>query len=105
MMLVSCLTCADMAAVGLGAAGKPSPEILGALERAVLTPGGPPIPRTSAFDALMRLGVPRDRLQAAAARGLDDPDEDLRRSSRATTIQTGSSWRSMSSTRPPCSPS
>jgi hypothetical protein len=71
-----------MAAVGLGAAGNRSPEILTALERAVLAPGGALITRTSAFDALLLLGVDRAHLEVVTAPGLEHPDEDIRRSSK-----------------------
>jgi len=62
---------------------------LAALERAVLMPGGPPICRTSAFDALIRLGVQRARLEVVLAPGLEHADETLRRSSRLCLEQLG----------------
>lgn len=71
-----------MAAEGLGSAGKSTPEIISALERAVLTPGGPPISRTTAFDSLRRLGATSERLELVVGPGIDHADEDLRRSSR-----------------------
>ena len=70
-----------MAAEGLGSAGKRTPEIIAALERAVLTPGGPPISRTTAFESLRRLGVPGERLDVVVRPGIDHADEDVRRSS------------------------
>jgi HEAT repeat protein len=70
------------AAVALGAAGVATPEILTALKRAVLTPGGPPIPRTSAAEALGALGLPRDELAALLGEGLDSADEGVRESAR-----------------------
>lgn len=71
-----------MAAEGLGSAGRSTPEIISALERAVLTPGGPPISRTTAFESLRRLGVARARLAQVIRPGVQHEDEDLRRSSK-----------------------
>lgn len=70
------------AAVALGAAGVATPEVLAALKQSVLTPGGPPIPRTSAAEALRTLGLPREELAALLAEGLGHADEGVRESAR-----------------------
>ncbi len=70
------------AAVALGTAGVATPEILAALKRAVLTPGGPPIPRTSAAETLEALGLPREELAVLLTEGLRHADEGVRESAR-----------------------